>query len=100
MEVPGPATWEARESRWRLCEAILLVLRVDNDPDSGVATLPPLEAYFINFQAIVGEIPEAWHLFAAAEDSCRAENFPRLARQLEAKKGQSPPQWSEVFVAW
>ena len=38
------------------------------------------------------QFPEALHLSASAEDRCRAEHFPRLARQLSAKKGQSPPQ--------
>ena len=94
VEVLARATWEAWESCWRVYEAILLVLRVDNDdPDACVATPPSLlEAHFINFQSTVGQFP-------SADDRCRAELFPHLARQLSAKKGQSPPQWSQVFIA-
>ena len=68
----------------------LPALRVDHeDPGSCVATPSSLEAHIINSQAVVREVPEACHLCASA-DRCRAEHFPRLARLLSAKKGQSP----------
>ena len=61
-------------------EAILLTLCVGNDdPDSRVATPSSLEAYFINFQVIVREFQEAWHLHPSAEDRCRALPTDRQA---------------------
>ena len=56
-----------------------------------------LETYHESFTALVRQHPECWHLYQKAEDRCRAEHFPRLARQLEDKLGR-PASWSEVFV--
>ena len=70
-----------------------------------------LEAYFINFQAVVGRCSEARHLFASAEDRCRAEHFPRLAssRQREDSHHRSghrrsslrhPPSRGAFLGSW
>ena len=99
IEVPGPGSWEAWEGCWKVYEVILLMLRTDEaDKKSFVATPICLEAYFENFQQLAREHPECWHLLQAAEDRCRAEHFPRIARTLATKKGTTP-SWSEVFVA-
>ena len=63
-----------------------------------VASPISLEAYLQNFQTLVKESPGCWHLCATAEDRCRAEHFPRIARQLTTTLGCAP-SWSDVFVA-
>jgi hypothetical protein len=89
---------------------ILLMLRfpkdgAEEDDDvtedleaSLVATPIALEAYHEAFTALVKDHPECWHLCQRAEDRCRAEHFPRLARRLESSLGR-PASWSEVFTA-
>eukprot|EP00974_Lingulodinium_polyedra_P097482 9449686-Lingulodinium_polyedra.AAC.1 len=59
-----------------------------------VATPIAIEAYHEAFSALVREHPECWHLCQRAEDRCRAELFPRLARRLETTLGRQP-SWSE-----
>jgi len=102
VEVPGPADWDTWKACWDVYEVILLMLRrpVADGQDVGslIATPISLEAYLQNFQTLVKENPGCWHLCATAEDRCRAEHFPRLARQLTTTLGYTPA-WSDVFVA-
>jgi len=102
VEVPGPADWDTWKACWDVYEVILLMLRrpvVDGqDVGSLIATPISLEAYLQNFQTLVKENPGCWHLCATAEDRCRAEHFPRIARRLSDEKGY-PPSWSDVFVS-
>jgi len=102
VEVPGPADWDTWKACWDVYEVILLMLRrpvVDGqDVGSLIATPISLEAYLQNFQTLVKENPGCWHLCATAEDRCRAEHFPRIARQLTTTLGYTPA-WSDVFVA-
>ena len=102
VEVPGPADWDTWKACWDVYEVILLMLRrpVTDGQDVGslIATPISLEAYLQNFQTLVKENPGCWHLCATAEDRCRAEHFPRLARQLTTTLGYAPA-WSDVFVA-
>ena len=57
-----------------------------------------LEAYYEAFAALCKEFPECWHLCQQAEDRCRAEHLPRVARKLANGLGRTP-SWGEVFVA-
>jgi len=102
VEVPGPADWDTWKACWDVYEVILLMLRrpVADGQDVGslIATPISLEAYLQNFQTLVKENPGCWHLCATAEDRCRAEHFPRIARQLTTTLGYTPA-WSDVFVA-
>jgi len=102
IEVPGPADWETWKACWDVYEVILLMLRwpAANAQAVGAMVASPisLEAYLQNFHTLVKESPGCWHLCAAAEDRCRAEHFPRIARQLTTTHGYAP-SWSDVFVA-
>ena len=98
VDVPGPGSWDAWEPCWKVYETVLLMLRTGPEPDAYVATPSALEAYFVAFQSLCRSFPEAWHLCVAAEDRCRAEHFPRLARRLAAATGTAPT-WSAVFIA-
>jgi len=102
IEVPGPADWDTWKACWDVYEVILLMLRwpVADGQAVGAMIASPisLEAYLQNFQTLVKENPGCWHLCATAEDRCRAEHFPRLARQLTTTLGYAPA-WSDVFVA-
>ena len=40
----------------------------------------------------------AWHLCQRAEDRCRAEHMPRIARRLATANGGKYPTWTEVFL--
>jgi len=101
VEVPGPADWDTWKACWDVYEVILLMLRrpvaEGQEVGSLIATPISLEAYLQNFQTLVKENPGCWHLCATAEDRCRAEHFPRIARRLSEEKGY-PPSWSDVFV--
>ena len=91
---------------WEACygvfEVILFMLRfppdVEGEAPKEVLTPIASETYFQAFKDLVREHPECWHLCQKAEDRCRAEHFPRLARQLREEKGRMP-SWSEVFIA-
>ena len=101
VEVPGPGNFETWSACFRVYEVILLMLRFPPNKSSSkpslVVTPIALDAYYENFAVLVKENPECWHLCQRAEDRCRAEHFPRLARRLKEKLGQEPT-WSEVFV--
>ena len=104
VEVPGPDSYPTWEACWKVYEVILLMLRFTTTAADGTITKQPvvtpiaLEAYSEAFGALVRDHPECWHLCQSAEDRCRAEHFPRLARKLASEKGVQPT-WSEVFVA-
>jgi len=102
VEVPGPEDWETWKACWDVYEVILLMLRWPpadgQDHGSLVATPIALEAYLQNFATLVKENPGCWHLCVTAEDRCRAEHFPRIARRLADISGYTPP-WSDVFKA-
>ena len=102
IEVPGPESFATWEACWKVYEVILIMLQHPPASDSGdpvdVISLIALEAYYEAFAQLCRENPESWHLCCAAEDRCRAEHIPRLARQIEAKTGQLPT-WSQIFMA-
>ena len=98
VDVPGPENFAVWEACWKVYEVILLMLRTDDQQGQQMLLVKPiaLEAYYENFANLAREHPECWHLCQRAEDRCRAEHFPRVARQLEASLCR-PPSWSEVF---
>jgi hypothetical protein len=71
---------------------------VDDKEGDLVATPIALEAYYEAFAGLAKDHPECWHLCQRAEDRCRAEHFPRLARKIAASLGREAT-WSEVFAA-
>jgi hypothetical protein len=103
MEVPGPENFEVWNACFKVYEVILLMLRFPGDAEKHtgetlVVTPSAIEAYHEAFGALVREHPECWHLCQRAEDRCRAEHFPRLARKISEDKGRDAT-WSEVFKA-
>jgi hypothetical protein len=99
MEVPGPATYEVWNACFKVYEVILLMLRFPGlSGETLVVTPSAIESYHEAFAALVREHPECWHLCQRAEDRCRAEHFPRLARKLSEEMGRDAT-WSEVFKA-
>jgi hypothetical protein len=113
MDVPGPESFEVWDACFKVYEVILLMLRYPRGEvaeaglvlnaekemmESLVVTPFAVEAYHEAFAALSREHPECWHLCQRAEDRCRAEHFPRLARSLRAKSGKDP-SWSDVFIA-
>jgi hypothetical protein len=106
MDVPGPESFEVWDACFKVYEVILLMLRFpewpgteDVEKDSVLVVTPiAVEAYREAFAALAREHPECWHLCQRAEDRCRAEHFPRLARKLMVNLGHTPT-WSQVFIA-
>ena len=104
VEVPGPESFETWEACFKVYEVIMLMLRfLDTSADgvvtkSYVVTPIALEAYYEAFADLAKNHPECWHLCQKAEDRCRAEHFPRVARRLQLETGKAP-SWSDVFVA-
>jgi hypothetical protein len=107
VEVPGPPSYDAWLSSWRVYENTLLMLEKDVGGNKvPVATVAAMEAYKDAFRDLVVCYPEAWHLLVVAEDRCRGEHFVRLSRELEEKHARGlthdydPEQpWNEVFRA-
>ena len=104
LDVPGPDCFAVWEACYKVYEVILLMLRFPEGEGGGtelskhfVVTPIALETYHEAFSTLVRQHPECWHLCQRAEDRCRAELFPRLARQLEEKLGRAA-SWSEVFI--
>jgi hypothetical protein len=103
MDVPGPESYEVWDACYKVYEVILLMLRFpagekEGDKETLVVTPFAIEAYHEAFAALSREHPECWHLCQKAEDRCRAEHFPRIARKLRESLNREP-SWSEVFVA-
>jgi hypothetical protein len=71
---------------------------VDHAEGDMVVTPIAIEAYHEAFSSLAKEHPECWHLCQKAEDRCRAEHFPRLARKIETASGRTAT-WSQVFTA-
>jgi len=102
VDVPGPECWETWRACWSVYEVILLMLRwpaTDDNAEEDLVVSPiALEAYLQNFEVLVKENPGCWRLCQTAEDRCRAEEFPRIARRLTESIGYAP-SWSQVFIA-
>ena len=103
LEVPGPDSFVTWDACFKVYEVILLMLRYPDDgkksPKERVVVTPiALETYHDAFATLCRENPECWHLCQKAEDRCRAEHFPRLARRLREELGRQAT-WSEVFTA-
>ena len=84
-EVPGPPTFEAWASCWRVYRTILLMMRhkVNAAGDRpAVVSVAALEEYHDKINELNNEFPECWHLIVQAEDRCRAEQFERAKRNL------------------
>ena len=76
----------------------MLMIHYDDPPDTPLASTIELEAYYEAFKQLTQDFPECWHLCHAAEDRCRAEHLPWLARSMALKTGKTPT-WGEVLVA-
>ncbi|CAE8629493.1 unnamed protein product, partial [Polarella glacialis] len=100
LDVPGPPTFEAWQSCFRVYKAILFMLRYDQDAVPGPGSQAPrkivspasIEMYYENFRALSHEFPEAWHLCMSAEDRMRGEHLERIKRLLDRAllQGQVP----------
>ena len=103
VEVPGPPSYQAWISCFRVYRAILFMLRYPRTaapssgatPSGGVKTAQPMvvqphsmERYFEAFRELCMEFPEAWHLLMTAEDRMRGERFDYLRRQLQRAHDQ------------
>ena len=104
VEVPGPESFDTWDACFKVYEVILLMLRFADQAADGstakrhVVTPIALETYHEAFANLAKEHPECWLLCQKAEDRCRAEHFPRLARKLQLSTDKVP-SWSDVFVA-
>ncbi|CAE8696540.1 unnamed protein product, partial [Polarella glacialis] len=100
LDVPGPPSFEAWQSCFRVYKAILFMLRYDQDAVPGPGSQAPrkivspasIEMYYENFRALSHEFPEAWHLCMSAEDRMRGEHLERIKRLLDRAllQGQVP----------
>lgn len=81
LEVPGPPTFAAWASCWRVYRAILFMLKhtANNMP---VVTPACLEEYYDCVHRLNEDFPEAWFLVVQAEDRCRSEMLERHRRML------------------
>ena len=85
LDVPGPPSFEAWQSCWKVFRAILFMLRYPAGTGGTplrVVTQACLEEYFERVAKLNVDYPEAWHLLMKAEDKCRSEMFERYRRQL------------------
>ena len=101
VEVPGPSSFELWEKCHAVWEVIMLMLtyppKTPEEEAKPVFTLIAAETYFEAFKELAQQHPECWHLCCQAEDRCRAEHIPRLARDIEAETGIFP-DWADVFI--
>lgn len=96
LEVPGPPSFEAWKSCWKVFRSILFMLRyppaANGMPSKKVITSAALEEYFERIVKLASDFPETWHLIMRAEDKCRSEMMERYRRQLTkaAMEGRLP----------
>ena len=98
-DLPGPGSFQAWMSSWRVFRVACLMLNV--------ATLSALENYARHIERLVTQWPAAWGLVAAADDQARAEKMSRVRRTilLDQSMGRQVPRdwdprepWSCVLV--
>eukprot|EP00435_Cladocopium_sp_Y103_P022756 s3386_g5.t1 len=96
LEVPGPPSFEAWKSCWRVFRSILFMLRYPASAPGmtpkKVITSAALEEYYDRIVKLSTDFPETWHLIMRAEDKCRSEMMERYRRQLTkaALEGRLP----------
>ena len=85
LDIPGPPSFEAWKSCWRVFRSILFMLRYPSAggaPEKRVVTSACLEEYYEKVVKLTADFPETWHLIMKAEDRCRSEMLERYRRQL------------------
>ena len=101
VEVPGPGSFELWEKCHAVWEVIMLMLtfppKAPEEESTPVFSLIAAETYFEAFKELAQQHPECWHLCCQAEDRCRSEHIPRMARDIETETGVFP-NWSDVFI--
>ena len=98
-ELPGPATYQAWLSSWRVFKSAALMI--------GICSLASLQTYERFVERLTIQWPTAWGLIAQAEDKVRAEGLDRWRRKIQAAAalGRQVPQdwdpmqpWNSIFV--
>ena len=98
-DLPGPASFQAWTSSWKVFKTACLMLNIVN--------LAALEAYYRTVERLVIQYPKCWGLIYSADDTARAEKLEKIKRHLtfEASVGRQVPQdwdpknpWSSVFM--
>ena len=98
-DLPGPASFQAWTSSWKVFKTACLMLNIVN--------LAALEAYYRTIERMVIQYPKCWGLIYSADDTARAEKLEKIKRHLtfEASVGRQVPQdwdpgkpWSTVFM--
>lgn len=98
-DLPGPASFQAWTSSWKVFKTACLMLNIVN--------LAALEAYYRTIERMVIQYPKCWGLIYSADDTARAEKLEKIKRHLtfEASVGRQVPQdwdpknpWSSVFM--
>ena len=98
-ELPGPATYQAWLSFWRVFKSAALMI--------GICSLASLQTYERFVERLTIQWPTAWGLIAQAEDKVRAEGLDRWRRKIQAAAalGRQVPQdwdpmqpWNSIFV--
>ena len=87
-DLPGPGSFQAWMSSWRVFRVACLMLNV--------ATLSALENYARHIERLVTQWPAAWGLIAAADDQARAEKMSRIRRTIlldQSMSRQVPRDW-------
>lgn len=90
-DIPGPSSFQAWASSWRVFRAACLMLKV--------ATLASLETYYRHIEKLVIQWPSCWGLICSAEDNARADKLEKWRRYLiieEAQGRQVPRDWNKA----
>lgn len=86
LDVPGPPSFEAWKSCWKIFRSIIFMLRYHLVPPATdrkkVISSAALEEYYERVVKLVADFPETWHLSMKAEDKCRSEMMERYRRLL------------------
>ena len=85
-DLPGPASFQAWTSSWKVFKTACLMLNIVN--------LAALEAYYRTIERMVIQYPKCWGLIYSADDTARAEKLEKIKRHLtfEASVGRQVPQ--------
>ena len=89
-DLPGPGSFQAWTSSWKVFKAACLMLNIAN--------LAALEAYYRTIEKLVIQYPQCWGLIFAADDTARAERLEKLRRSISIEAGlgrQIPSDWLE-----
>ena len=89
-DLPGPGSFQAWTSSWKVFKAACIMLNIAN--------LAALEAYFRAMEKMVIQYPQCWGLIFAADDTARAERLEKIRRSISIEAGlgrQIPQDWNE-----